>query len=561
MSDIAGKISFFHLNILLFLGLALFGGSIGGRLFQKLRIPQVVGYIIIGILIGEAGFKLVGSDVIDTLQPFNYFALGLIGFMVGGELSKEVFRKYGKQLMVILLCEGIAPFILVTLLIASIGFFIFGDIKISLAIGLLMGAVASATDPATTNDVLREYKTRGPLTRTILGIVALDDGLALSLFVIAASIAGSLTGNFHTSLFRVFINPLYEIGAAVALGAVSGFLLIKILAKHYEKDRLLAFAIGAVLFVTGLSLAIKVEMLLAAMTMGVIVVNFRPRKSKEIFELVNGFAPPIYVLFFVFVGAKLSLNKLSFSLVMIGILYLIGTILGKAFGSRFGARISGAPKSVQKHLPLALFSQAGIAIGLSILATQYFPGEIGNTLVIVITATTFILQLIGPPFTKIAVTEAQEVGLNVTEEDLIHTTKAEDVMDKNPPLIYKSMSLPKILKIFNESANLYYPVVDADRKLLGIITVDSIKNIFMESSLSDLLLAVDLMEPAVDRVGPDSPLASVKEALERYNIEYLPVVAKDGTIDGFIEQRTLNKLLTTRLMELQRKADSLETAA
>jgi Kef-type K+ transport system membrane component KefB len=363
ISNIANKVSFFHLNMLLFLGLALFGGSIGGRIFQRFRIPQVVGYIIIGVLIGEAGFKLVDHNVIETLQPFNYFALGLIGFMVGGELRKDVFQRYGKQLMIILLCEGIAPFILVTLLITSLGFFIFGDIKISLALGLLFGAIASATDPATTTDVLREYKTRGPLTRTILGIVALDDGLALLLFVIASSIAGSLVGNFHTSIFRVFLHPLYEIGVAVAIGGISGVILNKILAKHYEKDKLLAFAIGAVLFVTGLSLAIKVEMLLAAMTMGVIVVNYRPRKSKEIFELVNGFAPPIYVLFFVFVGAKLSISNLSFSLVIIVLLYLIGTILGKAFGARFGARISGAPKSVQKYLSLGLFSQAGIAIG------------------------------------------------------------------------------------------------------------------------------------------------------------------------------------------------------
>ncbi|MBN2119470.1 MAG: cation:proton antiporter [Candidatus Omnitrophica bacterium] len=555
---ILNKISLAHLNVLFLLGLALFGGTVGGRLFQKIKIPQVVGYIIIGLIIGQTGLKIVGQDIILSLEPFNYFALGLIGFMIGGELKGEIFRKYGKQLIITLLCEGITPFLLVTLFISVIGFLFFGSWKISVALALLFGAIASATDPATTAEVLKEYKTRGPLTRTILGIVALDDGLALGLFVIASSIAGSLIGKTQTSLFKQFINPIYEIGGALAVGAISGIILSKILRKYSEKERLLAFSVGIVLIVTGLSMAIHVEMLLAAMTLGVIVSNFTPRKSKEAFMLVEAFTPPIYVLFFVLVGAKLNLNQMNYITVLLGIIYLFGTITGKFIGSRFGSTISKAPKSVRLYLPLGLFSQAGIAIGLSILAAQYFPGTLGNTLIIVITTTTFILQLVGPPFVKLAVTKAGEVGLNVTEEDLMDKLNVNEMMDKNPPLIYNNMPLAEIIKIFSQSTNLYYPVINLKKKFLGIITVDNIKNTFMESGLEQLLNAVDLMESDIPTVTPENSLRQAKELFDRYNLECLPVVTKEGGLEGFMERRIFNKAISTKMMQLKKQVDFLE---
>ncbi|MDP8260691.1 MAG: cation:proton antiporter [Candidatus Gygaella obscura] len=552
--NILASIHVYQLNILVLLGLALFGGVLGGRVFQKLKVPQVVGYIVIGILIGQSGLKIVDEKLLTMLEPLNYFALGLIGFMVGGELHRSIFTKHGRQFMTILFCEGITPFLLVTILVGFVGS-IFFDWRIAWGLGLLFGAIASATDPATTTEVLREYRTRGPLSKTVLGIVALDDGLALILFAIASSIAGSLSGITHESLLKTFIHPIYDIGGSILLGTVLGFTLSKILNKYTEKERLLAFTIGIVLLVVGLSLTLNVEMLLTAMTVGIIVVNFSPQKSKGVFKLVGGFTPPIYVLFFVLIGAKLNLSHMGLSTSVLVLVYLFGTMAGKVIGSKFGARIARSPKTVQKYLPLALFSQAGVAIGLSILAAQYFPGAIGNTIIIVITATTFILQLVGPYLTKVAVTRAKEVGLNVTEEDLIFNTKAKDVMDANPPLIINNMPLTNILKIFSSDTNLYYPVVDKTKKLLGIITVDNLKNIFMETDLNELLLAVDVMEPVLTTVSIDSPVQKVKEALNRYNLEYIPVTNSENKLIGFIEERTLDRIISTKLMELQREVD------
>ncbi|MFC1576827.1 cation:proton antiporter [Candidatus Omnitrophota bacterium] len=554
------KISLFHLNILFLLGLALFGGTIGGHLFKKLRIPQVVGYIAIGIAIGESGLKFVDHNVIRSLQPFSYFALALIGFMIGGELKKDVMARYGKQFIGILLCEGIVSFLVVSALVGFAGTLLFGDWKLSWALGLLLGAISSATAPAATSEVLREYKTRGPLTRTILGIVALDDGLALMLFAVAASFVGNLNGTFQGGVLRTFIHPLYEIGVSLAIGIGAGLALSRLLKKYYEPPALLAFSIGTVLLVSGLALAIHVDMLLASMALGMIVTNYNPRKSKEVFKLVEGFTPPIYVLFFVLVGAKLNIGLTTFPIVVLICIYLIGRSAGKALGANLGARISRAPRSVRKYLPMCLFSQAGVAIGLSILASSYFPGEIGNAVVTIITATTFVLEMIGPALVKVAVTKAGESGLNITDEDIVRTTKAGDVMDRNPSLIYENMRLEDILRIFSENDSLYYPVVDKEKKLRGIVTVDGIKQTFLEEHIDSLVLAHDLMQKVIAVSNAEELTSEIKEKLNRYDIDYLPVVSADNVIEGFIERKKLNKFISTRIIELQEKASLLDVS-
>ena len=217
---IFSSISIVHLNILFFLGLALFGGVMGGRIFQKIKVPQVVGYIFIGIILGRTGFNLINSEIIEMMRPFTYLALGLIGFMIGGELKKEVFQKYGKQFFVILLSEGLGAFLFVFLSIGILGQFFLGTGAASWVLALLLGAIASATAPAATTDVLWEYKSRGPLTSIVLGIVALDDVLALVLFAAVASIAGKFLGqNNGEGLMLSIIHPIYEIIGAIILGA------------------------------------------------------------------------------------------------------------------------------------------------------------------------------------------------------------------------------------------------------------------------------------------------------------------------------------------------------
>ncbi|MBZ0165645.1 MAG: cation:proton antiporter, partial [Candidatus Omnitrophica bacterium] len=168
-----------HVNTLLLLGLALLAGTVGGKLFQRIKIPQVVAYIIIGIIIGQSGFNIINHDMVLALQPLNSLALGTIGFMIGGEIKRSVLMKYGRKFLIILLYEGLSAFLLVFLAIGILGSLIFGRPEVIWPLALLLGAIASATAPAATTDVLWELRSRGPLTAIILGIVAMDDALSL----------------------------------------------------------------------------------------------------------------------------------------------------------------------------------------------------------------------------------------------------------------------------------------------------------------------------------------------------------------------------------------------
>ena len=551
------KLSGAHLNALFLLGLILFTGTVGGRILQKLRIPQVVGYIIAGILLGRSGLDIINKDVIEALAPFNYFALGIIGFMIGGELKTDVFRRYGKQFIAILLAEGVTAFIVVFVLVGLLGSIVFGNPAYFWALGLLLGAIASATAPAATTDVLWEYKARGPLTTTVLGIVALDDALALMLFAIAASIVPGMLGA-HASLLSAIVRPVYEIGAGVIVGAVFSIILVKLLRRYVEKDKILVFSLCSILFALGSALIMEIDMLLAAMVMGMVLVNQEKRLSKEVFKLVSGFATPFYILFFVLVGAKFDLHATTASAVFIAVIYLFGRTFGKMTGAYFGAKFSGAPASVVRYLPYCLFSQAGVAIGLSILASQIFPGAIGSSIIVIVTLTTFVVQLLGPSCVKYAVIRAQEAGLNVTEEDLLLKTTVGQIMDKNPPHVYENIQIKDILNIFSKSNYRTYPVIDKGKKLKGVITLESIRQSLAHAEIGSLVLAHDIMETAVLRgINTASSLLEAEEVIDKYNVNYLPIVDKKLILLGFLEKEAIHRFVSSRLIEAEKKAASM----
>ena len=545
----------FHWNIILLLGIALFGGTVGGKLFQKLRIPQVVGYIIIGIILGEMFLGVITMEIVASLTPLSYLALGMIGFMIGGELKKEVFKKYGKQFTVILLFEGISAFILVSVFTSIVGFFILKNWNLSISFGLLLGAISSATAPAATTDVLWEYKTKGPLTRTVLGIVALDDGLALLLFAFAASIANVLIKSDFTIM--MMIRPIIEICGSIITGLLLGFLLSQIIKTQTDEDKILVLSLGLILLNLGVTIAMGLDMLLSSMAMGAMVVNYSPKKSKDIFNLTDKFTPPIYILFFVLVGAKLKIAHISIPIFILLLAYLIGRSAGKMFGAYIGAAISSAEESVKKYLPLCLFSQAGVAIGLSILASQRFSKDIGDLIVIVITATTFVVQLIGPPSVKIAIQKANEIGLNITEDDLLKKIVAKEIIEKNIPMIKETANIKQILEMFVKSKYFYFLVVNSEKRLVGIISIEGVKELFLEHELSLYLLAYDIMEPVIVTSSPDEFITDIKSKMEKYDVEYIPVVGPNNEAKGMIERRQIGKVVSKKIMELNEQITKL----
>ncbi len=551
--------AFSHLNLALLFGLVILGGAFGARLFQKFHIPQVVGCVVVGIILGRDVLNLITPERVEALKPFTMFALGIIGFMIGAELRAEVFRKYGRQFFIILFSQGFGSFLLVALSTSIMVWLISGRLYSSIAMGLVLGAIASATAPASTVNVLWEYKTRGPLTTAILAIVALDDALALLLYRGAATGAKALLGTADSSVFGTTFILLGEIVGTVLLGFLAGVTLYFMLKFVRADDKILEFSIASLLLVVGVSMVAGIDPILPAMVLGITMANLAPRQSKNVFELIRKFSSPIYISFFVLAGAHIELGRLASSTAAITAVYISFRVGGKVIGSWFGAKQSRAPTVVRKYLGICLLPQAGVAIGLAIMSSQIFNPEFGKIVIMVVMTETFIIELLGPILVKVGLKRAGEVGLNITEDDLIETYSVADVMDPEVPVISAGMSLSEVIKVVSNTNNFYYSVVDDENKLMGAVTLDGIRNTFATQELNDWLVALDIMEPIIGKVTPDMALSDALEELRKLNVGHIPVVAssQDDSFVGVLGNRAIRRSLSAEILSRQQKADSI----
>ncbi|MEJ2749362.1 MAG: cation:proton antiporter [Anaerolineae bacterium] len=395
-------------NVITTIGLIVAAAFLGSKLFQRYGIPQVVGFIVMGVLLGSSGFNLVPHQLAEELTFISEIAVGLIGFDMGSHLRISELRQLGRSIIFILLCESLGTFLLVTLGI----YFVTQD----WITALLFGALSSATAPAATIDVLAEYDAKGPLTTSIIAVVGLDDALALLLFSVIASTAESMFA--HTaapSLWQIISLPLVEIGGSIILGAVMGLALDSIMSRMKKHHDAMAVSIGFVLLCVGLSNAFSCSLILTTMILGFVVVNRHDEHSKQIRYTIEQAGPVIYVLFFALVGARFRIDLLP-TMGFLGIAYVLLRSLGKFAGAWTGSALGGAVPAVRNNLGLSLLSQAGVAVGLAIAASCRFSvygtiGELlGQTIINVITATTFIVQIIGPIGVKFAINRADEIG-------------------------------------------------------------------------------------------------------------------------------------------------------
>jgi Kef-type K+ transport system membrane component KefB len=549
------------INLILLIGIAIFGGTIGGRIFQKLHIPQIIGYITIGVILGpllrQVSQFYISQQTIQTLEPFNILALGVIGFMIGGELKRDIFVKFGRQVAAILLFEGLVAF----LLVGTLSFLImccFYDWQTALAVGVVFGAICAATDPASTVNVLWEYKTRGPLTTMLTAVVALDDALALILYITSVSLAGFLTGHREAGFLIMIFHSFYEVIGSLGIGLAAGLLLRWIIKRIDDDEKILVSTIGIIVLTIGLATRIKLDVILSSMACGATLINVAPRRSLKSFEIVRKFSPPIYVLFFVVIGARFNVSTTGPIWFLAGA-YVIGSIIGKTTGSYWGATYSKAVPTVRKYLGFCLYQQGTIAVALLIMASHRFEGQLRDMMLSVIILGVFILQLVGPLFTKIGVRKAGEVGLNVTEEDLIRTHSVADVMDAEAPVISAGMSLSEVIKVVSNTSSFYYSVVDKDNKLIGGITLDGIRNTFATQELNDWLVALDIAEPIIAKVTPDMALSEAFEKTKRLDVEHLPVVdpTDDEKFVGVFNCRAVHRSLSAEVLARQQKADNI----
>lgn len=393
------------LNPFLLISLFLLGGFVGARLCDFIKIPWVVGYILAGVVLGASGFNILSLKLAENLEFISFFALCLIGFTIGGELEIRELRELGTSILTITVFESLGAFVFVLITIYLI--------TSNFPLALIFGALASATAPAATVDVLWQYHSRGPLTTTLFGVVGMDDAAALIIYAFASSISRMFITHTSFSLKTSIGLPLAEIGGSLVLGAAIGFLIHLLIPYIRNEGHQFIFILSALILDIGLAIALNLSLILSSMAIGFTLINLA-RENRKAFDLVSTITPPVFLLFFVLVGARLQIKLLS-QIGLIGLAYLILRVAGKVIGAYFGAVISHAPETVRKYLGFGLLSQAGVAIGLAIDALHTFKSygaegaQLGLLAVNIIAATTFVYQVFGPPFTKYAIFKAGEV--------------------------------------------------------------------------------------------------------------------------------------------------------
>lgn len=426
--------------IYLYLAALFLAGLLSTRLMKIVKLPNVTGYIITGIIMGPFVFGLLFNNFdfstvssspvysyISSLSWVSNVALGFIAFSIGSSFKKDIIKSVGKKVIVITIFEALGGSLFVSAILIGMHF-IWPD-AVSLPLALTLGAIAAATAPAATLMVVKQYKATGPVTNTLLPVVALDDAAALILYAILYQIAQALALGDGFNLYEMLAKPLLEILISLGLGTVLGFMIAG--ASHFFQSRAnrLIWVIAIVFLALGLYYLFQQDFmgnfelssLLICMMAGAIFANFQ-KNSYITFEFMDKFTTPIYMLFFVISGASLDLSVFAsekgWIVVVLALVYAISRFAGKWVGTFGAAKITKAEDSVQKYLGFCLVPQAGVAIGLATTASHAFGASsnadvqlIGSFVLAIILTSTLIYEIIGPISTKIALSKAGEIIL------------------------------------------------------------------------------------------------------------------------------------------------------
>ena len=407
--------------ILLSLSIALFAGLMLSRLAKLVQLPAVTAYLVAGILIGPFclgafGVNGLGFTSIENVKSFSILsdvALGFIAFSIGNEFRLSQLKTIGKQATVI----GIFQAVFTTLLVDAvliIVHLIFPQ-SFPLPAAIIMGAVASATAPAATLMVVRQYKAKGPVTDILLPVVALDDAVGLVLFSISFGVAKALIAG-QVSILAILIEPLLEVVLSVALGTVMGYLFSFCERFFHSRSKRLSMSVAFVLVTVAISnfsfsvwgIHVAFSPLLSCMMLGTIFCNVCDF-SEQLMDRLDRWTAPIFILFFVLSGAELDLSVVAdLIIVLIGLVYIVSRCIGKYFGAKISATMVKSEPNIRKYLGITLFPQAGVALGMAIKAGA-LSGGIGLIVANLTLFSVLIYELVGPFLTKTALAKAGEI--------------------------------------------------------------------------------------------------------------------------------------------------------
>lgn len=384
-------------TIFYYLSTILVCGLLFGRFAKILHLPNVTGYLIGGLLIGPYMFGLLPELVIEEMNFVSELALGFIAFTIGSEFKFSYFKRVGVTPIIIAIMEALLAVIIVFFALLAIG--------VNVPYALVLSAIAAATAPAATVMVIKQYKAKGPVTETLLSVVAIDDAVALIIFGLNVAIAKALTTP-SVSLLTSVIAPIWEVIISIGLGILIGILVT--LSMRFFKSRANRFTVAvAGVFVTiTCAQLFHGSSLLMIMAMSAAFANLY-HDVDLIMELCERATPPIFMMFFVVSGAHLNLAVLP-TLGWIGLAYVIFRVLGKWLGAYWGASIMKTSDEVKKYLGPALIPQAGVAIGLTFVAQSVVPLYAGSIRAIILCAT-LIYELVGPAIAKLSLQKAGEI--------------------------------------------------------------------------------------------------------------------------------------------------------
>lgn len=422
------------MNILLSVSIALLAGLLMTRIFKPFKLPAVTAYLIAGVLIGPycigaLGINNIGFDsmeAVEKMSVISQMALGFIAFSIGSEFRLDDLKKIGKQAFVIGIFQALAATLFVDL--ALLGVYLLMPGKISLAQMITLGAIATATAPAATLMVVRQFKAKGPLTSLLLPIVALDDAVGLIIFAVSFGIAKTLVSG-TVDVISILVNPIIEIVCSLLLGALMGWILTQIEKLFNSNTNRLNMTIALVVLATALS-SLKFELgpvhigfssLLVCMMLGTIFCNICPL-SEDLMKASDKWTSPLFALFFVVSGAELDLKVFTdVAIVGIGLVYIIFRCLGKYFGAFASAKATNCEPQICKYLGITLFPQAGVALGMCTTAMQL--GEEGNLIRNITLFAVLIYEIFGPLLTKWALTMAGDIKPMLDEVKYRRQTK------------------------------------------------------------------------------------------------------------------------------------------
>jgi len=389
------------LNYLLLAGIAIGLGFLIGKGTHFLKITGVVGYIITGIIIGPDVLGIIQLTTVE-IETMTNLALGFVAFIIGGELTVSLLRNMGKRIFAIIIGESLGAFMVV-----FVGVYLLTN---NLILSIIFAAMAPASAPAGTVAVLQEYRAKGKLTNAMLAVVGFDDGFAILIYAFSIAVTGVIiSGVFSVS--NLFINPLFDIGGALLIGIVIGLVFAFILKRLIEREEIIVVSVTAILITAGLSILLDVSLILACMALGVIMVNIFQQANKPVFDHIRSISLPIYILFFIIAGINLHLGLLL-TIGALGGIYIICRIIGKMTGSYLTALASKADPVIRNNIGFGILSQAGVAIGLALLASHNLASlgmpEMGTLIITTIAATTVVFEIIGPLSARFAIMRAGE---------------------------------------------------------------------------------------------------------------------------------------------------------